>query len=278
MTMLGIAPDFSYSVPASDTQLVYVHRRLDDGDLYFVSSRKAADVTLEASFRVVGKAPELWYADTGRRVPATYRIDGGRTIVTLPLEAQGAVFVVFRQAATDMERRMPVPSRSVVASLGGPWRLTFQSGRGAPPSAVVPQLASWTTNADPGIRYFSGTAGYHRNLAIQRAWLAPGTRVDLDLGAVKSLAEVLVNGHSVGILWKAPYRIDVTDALKVGDNDLEIRVTNLWPNRMIGDKQPGASKITFATLDPYSADSPLLESGLLGPVRILKSKLAVQGN
>jgi hypothetical protein len=84
---------------------------------------------------------------------------------------------------------------------------------------------------------------------------------------------VLVNGACLGILWKAPYRIDLTDALKAGANDLEIRVTNLWPNRMIGDKQPGASKITFATLDPYKADSPLLESGLLGPVQIATSSL-----
>jgi hypothetical protein len=278
MTMLGIAPDFSYSVPGSDAQLVYVHRRLDDGDLYYISSRKAAAVNLEASFRVVGKAPELWYADTGRRVPASYRIEAGRTIVALPLEAQDAVFVVFRQATADAERRLPVPTRTVVADLGGPWQLTFQAGRGAPSSAVLPQLGSWTTNADAGIRYFSGTADYHRKLPIQRAWLATGSRVELDLGAVKSLAEVLVNGRSVGILWKVPYRIDLTDALKVGANDLEIRVTNLWPNRMIGDKQPGASKITFATLDPYTADSPLLESGLLGPVRILTSKLTVHGN
>jgi hypothetical protein len=275
ITMLGIAPDFTYSVPASDTPLVYVHRRLDDGDLYYLSSRKAAAVNLEASFRVVGKAPELWYADTGRRVPASYRIEAGRTIVTLPLEARDAVFVVFRQPATQTERRLPVPAQRVVASLEGPWQLTFQSGRGAPSSAVLPQLASWTKNADPGIRYFSGTAVYHQRLAVQGAWLTADSRVDLDLGAVKSLAEVVVNGRSVGILWKAPYRIDLTDAVKVGANDLEIRVTNLWPNRMIGDKQPGASKITFATLDPYTADSPLLESGLLGPVRILTSRLTI---
>ena len=120
----------------------------------------------------------------------------------------------------------------------------------------------------PGIKYFSGTATYRRTLDVQRAWLAGGSHVELDLGAVKSLAEVLVNGRSLGILWKAPYRIDMTDALKSGGNQLEIRVTNLWPNRMIGDKQPGAAKIAFATLDPYKADSPLLESGLLGPVRV----------
>jgi hypothetical protein len=201
-----------------------------------------------------------------------------RTIVALPLEAQDAVFVIFRQAATNAARRVSVPTRSVVADLGGPWQLTFQSGRGAPSSALLPQLVSWTRNPDTGIRCFSGTAAYHRTLALQPAWLATGSRVELDLGAVKSVAEVVVNGHALGVLWQAPYRIDLTDVLKVGANALEIRVTNLWPNRMIGDKQPGAAQITFATLDPYQADSPLLDSGLLGPVGILTSRLAAQAN
>ena len=269
LTELGVAPDFSYSKPAADAELVYVHRRLDDGELYYVSNRKAAGLSVEASFRVTGKAPELWYADTGRRVPASYRTEAGRTIVPLQLEAQDAVFVVFREPSMVTERHVPIPTRHAVATLDGPWRLTFQPGRGAPLATVFPDLASWTTNNDPGIKYFSGTAAYHRTLNAQRAWLDGGSHVELDLGAVKSLAEVFVNGRSLGVLWKHPYRIDLTDALKVGANDLEIRVTNLWPNRMIGDKQPGAAKITFATLDPYKPESPLLESGLLGPVRLL---------
>jgi alpha-L-rhamnosidase/Glycosyl hydrolases family 2, sugar binding domain len=250
-----------------------VHRRLEDGDLYHVSNRDAVDAAVEASFRVTGKAPELWYADTGRRVPVSYRIEGGRTIVPLQLDPLGAVFVVFREPTTVAQRNLPVATRSVVATLEGPWPVSFQSGRGAPASSTLERLASWTTSSDAGIKYFSGTASYRRALDVPRAWLAEGSRVELDLGAVKSLAEVLVNGRSLGVLWKAPYRIDVTDALKSGSNQLEIRVTNLWPNRMIGDKQPGATKIAFATLDPYKADSPLLESGLIGPVRV--STLAV---
>jgi hypothetical protein len=268
LTGLGIEPDFTYSRPAAAAGLVYVHRRLVDGDLYFVSSRDTAGTNVEASFRVTGKAPELWYADTGRRVPASYRIEGGRTIVPLQLDPLEAVFVVFREPTAVAQRRLPTPVRSVVETLGGPWSLSFQSNRGAPASATLGQLESWTTNVNAGIKYFSGTAAYRRTLEVKRGWLAGGSRVELDLGAVKNLAEVLVNGRSLGILWKAPYRIDLTDALKSGGNQLEIRVTNLWPNRMIGDKQPGAIKIAFATLDPYKADSPLLESGLLGPVRV----------
>jgi hypothetical protein len=273
---LGIAPDISYPKSSPVTELVYVHRRLADGDLYYVSNRQARDVNVEASFRVTGKAPELWYADTGRRAPASYRIEGGRTTVPLQLEAQGAVFIVFRESTTAAERRVPVVTRRVVATLDGPWQLSFQTGRGAPPSATLPNLASWTTNSDAGIKYFSGTAAYHRTVAVQRAWLDGGSRVELDLGAVKSVAEVFVNGRSLGVVWKAPYRIDLTDALKDGANELEVRVTNLWPNRMIGDKQPGAAKITFATLDPYKADSPLLESGLLGPVRLSSVSIGPQ--
>jgi hypothetical protein len=270
LTDLGIAPDFTYAKSAGDPQLVYVHRRLDDGDLYFVSNRSSDRASVEASFRVTGRAPELWYADTGRRVPASYRIVGSHTIVPLTLDSQEAVFVVFRESTTIAQRSVPLAQRKLIAALEGPWKMSFQAERGAPASATIEQLASWTASNDVGIKYFSGTAAYHRTLDVKRAWFGVGSRIELDLGAVKSLAEVFLNGRSLGVLWKAPYRIDVTDALKVGSNALEIRVTNLWPNRMIGDKQPGATKITFATRDPYTAASPLLESGLLGPVRVEK--------
>jgi hypothetical protein len=193
---------------------------------------------------------------------------GTRTIVPLELEAYESVFVVFREPTENLERRVPGLTRGVVATLDGPWAVSFQAGRGAPAVAMLPQLESWTASTEPGIKYFSGTAAYHRTVDIPNAWLGQGSRMELDLGAVKNLVEVSVNGRSLGVLWKPPFRIDMTDALKAGSNNLEIRVTNLWPNRMIGDKQPGATKIAFATLDPYKPDSPLLESGLLGPVRL----------
>jgi hypothetical protein len=102
-------------------------------------------------------------------------------------------------------------------------------------------------------------------------WLARGARVWLDLGDVKNLAEVVVNGRSLGIAWKKPFRVDVTDALKPGANSVEIRVTNLWVNRLIGDQQPGvATKVTYTTMSFYNASSRLLPSGLLGPVRVVR--------
>src|SRR4029077_16789726 len=124
---------------------------------------------------------------------------------------------------------------------------------------------SWTVNADPGIKYFSGAASYERSFKVPPSWLVKDQHVQIDLGRVKNLAEVVVNGRSAGILWKAPFRADVTGLLHAGVNRLTLRVTNLWPNRLIGDKQPNATPVASTTFNPYNAASPLLESGLLGP-------------
>jgi hypothetical protein len=154
-----------------------------------------------------------------------------------------------------------------VASLDADWTLSFQPGRGAPTTPVAAHMGSWSDYADAGIRYFSGTGTYARTVKVPAAW-KKDSRLVLDLGDVRELAEVLVNGKSQGILWHPPYRVDVGDALRVGDNHLEVRVTNLWVNRLIGDLQPGAQKVTFTVSPPYRADAPLRASGLLGPVTL----------
>jgi hypothetical protein len=101
--------------------------------------------------------------------------------------------------------------------------------------------------------------------------MKPESKLFLDLGDVKNLAEILVNGQSLGIAWHEPYRVDVTRALRAGDNRIEIKVTNAWVNRLIGDEQPAAVKYTYADFHPYKASSPLMPSGLMGPVRIVSS-------
>ena len=146
--------------------------------------------------------------------------------------------------------------------------MSFPSELGAPPRAHFDTLRSWTDNADLGIRYFSGTATYTKNVSVPRTWLRRDARVVIDLGVVKNVAEIRANGISCGVLWKAPFRKDLTDCLQAGSNVLEIQITNLWPNRLIGDHQPDAKKIAFAAYDPFKADSPLLPSGLLGPVAL----------
>jgi hypothetical protein len=267
---LEVAPDAVFEGAESGAQLRYVHRSLEGADLYFVASDSEATQTIEASFRMSGKAPEIWHATTGERMPASYRIEGNRTTVPLKLDPYDAVFVVFEQPTTQLTRTLPEPTAQVVASVQGPWDVTFPPDRGAPPKARFTTLASWTTQTEPGIKYFSGTATYVTRFPAKGDWKSKGSHAWLDLGDVKNIAVVTLNGHMLGTLWKAPFRIDMTGALKTGENHLEVQVTNLWPNRLIGDKQPGAQRIAFTTFDPYKADSPLLPSGLIGPVTILR--------
>ncbi len=149
--------------------------------------------------------------------------------------------------------------------------LSFQKDRGAPSQATFDKLESYTENTDAGIKYFSGTATYTKTITADKAWFTKEAELWLNLGDVKNLAEVMVNGKSLGITWKKPFRINVTNALKPGQNKLEIKVTNLWVNRLIGDVQPGVTnKITYTTMPFYQANSKLLPSGLLGPVQIMQ--------
>jgi hypothetical protein len=174
----------------------------------------------------------------------------------------------------------------------------FPEGLGAPASAQFDQLLSWPAHPNPGIRYFSGTATYEKDFELPPEFFGPNRELYLDLGEVAVIAAVKLNGRDLGILWKPPFRVRVDGAAKPGSNRLEIRITNLWRNRMIGDaalpddvtwnrtRARGAypaswpdwlvqgtarpsGRITFCTRkDVYSKDDPLLPSGLLGPVKL----------
>ena len=191
------------------------------------------------------------------------------------------------------------------ADLSGPWQVAFPSNLGAPPLVTLDRLQSLHRHADPGVRYFSGTASYSTRFTVPGDAPGTGRRLYLDLGRVEVIASVRVNGHDLGSLWKPPFLIDITDAVRAGENRLEVAVTNLWPNRLIGDEQlpeenaypvtafsatggidrlpdwyregkpkPPGGRVTFSTWKHYAKDSPLLESGLLGPV-MLRSALRV---
>ncbi len=170
----------------------------------------------------------------------------------------------------------------------------FFAEPGGPAQVTLPQLISLHQHPQPGVKYFSGTATYTKRFTVAASAKGGGKRVYLDLGRVEVLAEVKVNGKDFGTLWKPPFRVDITDAVHAGNNDLEVRVTNLWPNRLIGDEQlppeneygpnggilkmpdwytqgkpkPPGGRVTFATWKHFAKDSPLLASGLLGPVRL----------
>jgi hypothetical protein len=212
--------------------------------------------------------------------------------------AQGNVVLAAAEAGTytfsttsGQEKSVEIASIPRSVEVTGPWPVTFQAGRGAPAQATLAQLISWPENADAGIKYFSGTAVYRKTVNIPAENLGANRILQLDLGRVQVIAEVRLNGKDLGILWKAPFRIDVTDAAKAGDNELEVRVTNLWPNRLIGDEQypddcewngitikrwpdwmvkgeprPVPQRVTFTTWKHWHKDSLLQPSGLIGPV------------
>jgi hypothetical protein len=149
------------------------------------------------------------------------------------------------------------------------WTLSFQAGWGAPSSVQITKLGSWTEFADPEIRYFSGTATYSTTVDVPQSMFGKGKALWLDFGELAELASVRVNGTSLGVIWKDPFAVNADAVLRPGKNDIEISVTNLWVNRLIGDAQPSApQKFTHTNITKYGPDSPLLPSGLFGPVTI----------
>lgn len=425
---LNVPPDFGFKSPDRG-QLAFIHRRDGDTDVYFVSHQRERFDTLECTFRVSGKVPELWYPDTGRRVTAgVWREQDGRTTVSLPFDPAGSVFVVFRrptgatphlvaatfegaarttaparleirhavyetldgsgsvdvtamlqgmvhdgalrveagnvvlgrdpgrlrpkqlrveylldgkcevqivseekileigapadvhhapafelfadgqgrtrfraatpgslewQDSTGQKRQLTVRDVPAPIAVTGPWQLDFPPNWGAPAQVKLPELISWSEHADNGVRYFSGTATYRKEVEIPPALLGGSRPLWLNLGEVKNLAEVFVNGQPLGVLWKPPFRVDIAGAARAGGNTLEIRITNLWPNRLIGDEQLPADRewgennqlkswpqwlldgkpsptgrFTFTTWRHWKKDDALLPSGLLGPVTL----------
>ncbi len=195
--------------------------------------------------------------------------------------------------ASGATHDVAIPTLPSPLDVAGPWELSFPNDSGAPPRVTLDQLVAWNKHRDDGVKYFSGTATYQTSFNVPRDMLGDNRRALLDLGVVQAIAEVKLNGKQLGVLWKPPFRADVTDLLVPGENRLEVHVTNLWPNRMIGDehlpedsqrnpngtlkqwpqwlldgKPSPTGRYTFTTWRLWSKDSPLLESGLLGLVAI----------
>lgn len=273
LSTLGLPADFSYTKPQKDTELLFQHRRIDDGDLYFVVNRKARPESVEITLRALGADVELWHADSGLTEKVSYRQANGSTIVPLALQPFESVFVVLRGKSGAASFAAPEKTNVTLASVGGGWDLKFDEQTGGPGAVRFDQLASWSERSEPGIKFYSGTARYTKSVEVPAVWLKPDARLFLDLGEVRELATVTVNGRDLGVLWHPPYRVDVTDALRAGTNTLEVAVTNLWVNRLIGDLQPGTkTKYTFTTGGTYNPDAPLRASGLIGPVSIIRSE------
>jgi hypothetical protein len=270
---VNLRPDFEFA-GGLDAEMAWMHRQTPNADIYYVANLSDQPQEFETRFRVAGRSAEIWHPDTGAIEPAGYVIAGGRTTVPLHLDERELVFVVFRSPAGQAALQVPAPSTSLLASIAGPWDVTFPPNLGAPERIQLLSLAPWSAHADNGVKYFSGTATYSRTVQIQPDCLASGNKVLLDLGAVNDLAEVVVNGTPVATAWKPPYRIDVTRALRAGENAVQIKVTNEWNNRILGDRgaprgQTVLSAATGGRGGGGGRGGQEPESGLLGPVRLM---------
>jgi hypothetical protein len=268
----GVGPDFE-PVTGELSTLDYIHRRDGETDVYFVCNTTGESINAEARFRVSGKGPELWDPMTGEhRALPVYEQDDRCTTLPLEFAPYGSSFVVFRKPETKSgaSPASNYPSYTVMRELSGPWMVRFDPEWGGPASAEFAELVSWTKRPEDGVQHYSGTATYVKTFAVSDADLpSGGGRIHLDLGTVCNLAEVRLNGKGLGVLWAKPFRVDVTDALKAGDNELEIDVVNFWPNRVIGDAGlPPEQRRTRTNIRKLTKDTPLMDSGLLGPVTL----------
>jgi hypothetical protein len=265
-----VGPDVEYD-RALDGELAWIHRRTADADLYYLASSWDRPRELDVRFRVSGREPEVWHPDTGAIEPVSYDVADDRTTVLLRMDERDALFVVFRRPSDVRSRMLPRETRTTLATVQGPWQLRFPPGLGAPSSVTLASLGSWTAHPDSGVKFFSGTATYSRAVQAPASWFSRGRTLLLELGRVRDIAEVVVNGQTLPLLWKAPYSVDVSRALRPGANRVDIRVTNEWTNRLIGDRAAPAGKKVLRgapTAGAFGTAPVLVESGLLGPVVI----------
>jgi hypothetical protein len=282
-----------------------IHRRAGDHDVYFVANVTRDKGAAKCSFGVAGKQPELWNPVTGKMCDLPeFEIKDGRTILPLKFASSESCFIVFRKPLSNggpVAGAENFPELKSVGEITGAWQVRFDPKWGGPEKPVTfAMLEDWTKRPEPGIKYFSGTAVYTKTFDLPKS--AIGNRQSpmyLDLGTVHALAEVWLNGKNLGVVWTAPWRVDISSALKKKNNKLEIKVTNVWANRLIGDEQqpadceygkgafgfggplktfpdwflkgeprPSAGRFTFTTWNYFTKDSPLIPSGLLGPVTL----------
>lgn len=255
--------------------IAWNHRAGAGFDSYFISNQDAVPRTLTLSLRVNGRMPELWNPVTGEMQTAgDWKIQNGRTLLPLRLDANGSLFIVLRKPAmsASVQKHKNWPTIEPVLKLQDTWQVQFDTAYGGPAKPVVfSKCESWSSNANPAIKYYSGTASYSQVIDWHRN--GKTSSVCLDLGKVANIAEVYVNGTYYGTAWTYPYRVNIDKALKPGKNTIRIDVSNTWANRLIGDHGlPENKRITWTNATYRLDGEPLLPAGLLGPVRIVELK------
>jgi len=288
---LDIPEDF-----VSNGSIRYTHRTMNGADIYFVANRTDGKLTTDCVFRCLNKGPELWNPLNGfvaTLLPSSGTTKAGQLVIPLTFEPYQSFFVVFQDktpvvvsSGKEFERKT-----DTLATLSNPWTVSFDPKWGGPEKTTFETLTDWSKNDDPGIKYYSGTAVYEQRFDFPGV-MEKNKRYLLDLGTVRNMARVTLNGKELGIVWTNPWSVDITDVVRPKENHLKIEVVNLWPNRLIGDEQlpddgivggqwpdwvknnakRPSDRYTFTTYKHFTKDSPLLESGLLGPVTIQTEK------
>jgi hypothetical protein len=265
-----------YAAAQPSMNFDYIHRTANGAEIYFVANRSTNFVSMNCVFRVAGKAPEIWDAVSGEhKFAAAYEEKDGRTIVPLEFSPCGSFFVIFREPSAEHPATATGNSLkfSPLEEINGAWTVHFDPKWGGPESAQFDQLVSWTARSEPGIKFYSGTATYEKTFDWDNSkFKIQNSKLFLDLGDVHELAEISLNGKNLGIAWSPPFRADISGAVKSGENKLEIQVVNFWPNRIIGDASlPPEKRFTQTNIRKLTSNTPLEESGLIGPVRLLEA-------
>ena len=300
----------------------FMHRKTADADIYFLYNPDSVARQLACKFRIKNEIPELWNPLTGEvRKSGQFKCENNTTKVWINLEAEESVFVVFRESAQEVfaisepqrlaegeyfltkDNILQVEkiSESLSLTIEGNWEVEFLKEYGYVGKHTFETLTDWKDNTDENIKYYSGSASYKTTFEWNEDLKNSENQYILDLGVAKIVAEVILNGKNMGVSWMPPFKVDITEAMQKGENQLEIRITNQWSNKLIGDERfptsyagyklegnfpkgkmmdwfvnneslPTGKRTTFCTADFYKADDPLLPSGLLGPVRILKNE------
>ncbi|MCD0468043.1 glycosyl hydrolase [Flavobacterium sp. ENC] len=271
---IGIEPDVYFpKLNREDSETIaWTHRKSESEEIYFLSNQKEEKRTFEVSFRVTGKIPQWYNPVTDKTtILKSWKIENGRTLIPLSLNENESGFVIFKEKAKNKSGHgnQNTTEFETVQTLDESWELQFNPEFHGPKEGIKTNvLFDWSTSSDDRIKYYSGTVSYQKELIWK------GNTTDqfwLELGTIANIAEVSINGKDCGTIWTFPYRADISAALQKGKNKIEIKITNTWANRLIGDqKLPKEERLTWTTAPFRLEGEPLLKAGLLGPVRIVK--------
>lgn len=298
--------DFTSITENKKIKLNYIHRQQDGVHIYFIANNSHSKARAQCSFKVNGLQPEYWNAVTGEmKLIQGFTFNENHTLINLNFDDAESCFIIFRNKAStsSSNQKEKIVTNKELLQINTAWKVQFDSVWGGPSAPVVfNTLQDWTTNTNAGIKYYSGTAVYN-TIFDMSSNQRTATNLSLDLGTVNSIASVKINNKELGIVWTAPWRVRIPQGLlKTKNNLLQIEVTNVWANRLIGDEQepadaewlpghiwggqflkeypewflnnkprPAKGRYCFTNWNYFSKDSPLVPSGLLGPVRIIKA-------